>query len=89
MIVKLVELRQMGGVPNLQEVFINTEQVVCVKQSSMQVNESSMPEGLSNSTEFSNIYLDHGQAGMILTVVGPPAVIEAKINSAKKQLLKG
>jgi hypothetical protein len=26
MIVKLVELKQMGGVSNLQEVFINTEQ---------------------------------------------------------------
>jgi len=89
MIVKLIELKQMGGVPNLQEVFINTEQVVCVKQASMRVDESSMPEGLDNRTEFSNIYLDHGQTGMILTVVGPPAVIETKINSAKKQLLKG
>jgi len=89
MIVKLVELKQVGGVSNLQEVFINTEQVVCVKQANVRVDESSMPQGLDNRAEFSSIYLDHGQAGMILTVVGPPAVIETKINSAKKQLLKG
>jgi len=56
---------------------------------SLIVSESQFPDGLDKRTEFSNIYLDHGQAGMVLTVVGPPAVIETKINSAKKQLLKG
>tara|TARA_Y100000389_G_scaffold203764_1_gene253365 strand:+ start:14423 stop:14692 length:270 start_codon:yes stop_codon:yes gene_type:complete len=89
MIVKLVELKQAGGTANLQEVFINTEQVVCVKQSNVRIDESVLPQGLNNGTEFSNIYLDHGQSGMILTVVGPPGLIETKINSAKKQLLKG
>jgi hypothetical protein len=61
-----------------------------VKQANVRVDESSVClHGLDNRAEFSSIYLDHGQAGMILTVVGPPAVIETKINSAKKQLLKG
>ena len=89
MIVKLIELKQMGGVSNLQEVYINTEQVVCVKQSNIRIDESFTPSNLDNRTEFSNVYLDHGQTGMVLTVVGPPAAIETKINSAKKQLLKG
>ena len=89
MIVKLVGVNNTNGSYKLNEVYLNSEHVVSIRPVSLIVSESQFPDGLDKRTEFSNIYLDHGQAGMVLTVVGPPAVIETKINSAKKQLLKG
>ena len=89
MIVKLVEVNNTNGNYKLNEVYLNSEHVVSIRPVSLIVNESQFPDGLDKRTEFSNVYIDHGQAGMVLTVVGPPALIEAKINSAKKQLLKG
>ena len=89
MIVKLVEVNNTNGSYRLNEVYLNSEHVVSIRPVSLIVHESQLPDGLDNRTEFSNVYMDHGQAGMVLTVVGPPEVIETKINSAKKQLLKG
>ena len=89
MIVKLVEVNNTNGSYKLNEVYLNSEHVVSIRPVSLIVNESQLPDGLDNRTEFSNVYMDHGQTGMVLTVVGPPEVIETKINSAKKQLLKG
>ena len=89
MIVRLVEVKNANGNYKLNEVYLNSEHVVSIRPVSLNVNESQFPDGLDNRSEFSNIYMDHGQDGMVLTVVGPPAVIETKINSVKKQLLKG
>lgn len=93
MIVKLVEATKSGFGDNslqLEEVYINTEQVVCVRPApSYSTAGRTMPEGMSDDTQFSKVFLDHGQNGIAITVVGPPALIESKINTAKRQLLKG
>tara|TARA_R100001509_G_C4842509_1_gene207151 strand:- start:42 stop:323 length:282 start_codon:yes stop_codon:yes gene_type:complete len=93
MIVKLVEATKSGfGDISLQleEVYINTEQVVCVRPDpSYSTAGVTIPEGMSDNTQFSKVFLDHGQNGIAITVVGPPALIESKINTAKRQLLKG
>ncbi len=89
MIVKLIEVKHRGSHIALEEVFINTEQVVFVKPSNKPINEGSYPDGLDKRSEFSKVYLDHGQNGLVLTVVGSPSVVESKINSLNRQLLKG
>lgn len=91
MIIKLVELKNSnGGRPELGEVFVNTEHVVCVRAAPpLFVNESSLPEGLDSRTTFSRVFLDHGQGGLVLTVVGEPTVVESRINEVNRGLLKG
>jgi len=94
MIVKLVEATKSGYGDNslhLEEVYINTEQVVCVRPAATlhATQGTPMPEGIDHNTQFSKVFLDHGQNGIAITVVGPPALIESKINTAKRQLLKG
>ena len=91
MIVKLVEIKDSGR-PTLgcNEVFVNTEHVVCVRPTTpVWPSSILMPEGVDHNTEYSKVFLDHGQNGIAITVVGPPALIESKINTAKRQLLKG
>ena len=90
MIVKLVEATKSNygdSSVDLEEVYINTEQVVCVRPTGRP--GLNLPEGLDQDTVFSKVFLDHGQNGLSITVVGPPALIESKINTAKRQLLKG
>ena len=90
MIVKLVELKNSGGKYCLQEIYINPEQVVYVRpHPEMRIDEQIYPDGLDSRQEFSKVRLMHGQNGLALTIVGPPALVEQKINEAGKQLLKG
>ena len=90
MIVKLIEAKRSGGTLVLEEVFVNTEHVTCVRAASPPpMYEGRLPEGLDKRTEFCKVFLDHGQNGIALMVVGAPALIESKINSANRQLLKG
>ena len=77
---------------SLREVFVNPEQVVCVRTDDSlkrKLVEGKMPEGLDDRQEFSRIYLNRGQAGLDLVVVGSATTIEQKLNISQKQLLKG
>ena len=90
MIIKLVEAKRSAGTLHLEEVYVNTEQVACVRAAAAPpLYENRDPEGLDSRTEFSKVFLDHGQNGIVLLVVGAPALIESKINKANRQLLKG
>mgnify|MGYP003678956458 FL=1 len=48
-----------------------------------------MPEGLDPRQEFSRIYLNRGQAGLDIIVVGKPSIIEKELKKNYKQVLKG
>ena len=90
MIVKLIEAKRAGGTLALEEVFVNTEHVTCVRAAAPPtMYEGQLPEGLDKRTEFCKVFLDHGQNGIALLVVGTPALIESKINKANRRLLKG
>ena len=92
MIVKLVEATKSsygGDIVSLQEVYISTDQIACVRPVTFPFPTLAMPEGLEQDSEFSKVFLNHGQNGIAIIVVGPPALVESKINTAKRQLLKG
>jgi len=77
---------------SLREVYVNPEQVVCVRTDDSlktKLLEGKMPEGLDGRQDFSRIYLNRGQVGLDLVVVGSAATIEQKLNISQKQLLKG
>tara|TARA_Y100000593_G_scaffold92414_1_gene183981 strand:- start:1692 stop:1985 length:294 start_codon:yes stop_codon:yes gene_type:complete len=73
----------------LREVLINSEHVVCVRPDPTFGNllvEGKLPEGLDKRQKFSRIYLNRGQVGLDIVVVGDATIIEKKLN---KEILKG
>jgi len=77
---------------SLREVFINPEHVVCVRTDptfKRKLMEGILPETLDNRQEFSRIYLNRGQVGLDVVVVGDASSIEEKLNIGNKKLLKG
>lgn len=73
----------------LREVLINSEHVVCVRPDDKHkklLQEGKLPEKLDNRQEFSRIYLNRGQVGLDVVVVGNAKLIEQKLN---KKVLKG
>tara|TARA_Y100000296_G_scaffold59678_1_gene68987 strand:- start:803 stop:1105 length:303 start_codon:yes stop_codon:yes gene_type:complete len=100
MIVKFVELFESTKVHSndairsfsLREVFINPEQVVCIRPDAslkQKLQEGVLPEGLDLRQEFSRIYLNRGQIGLDIIVVGSPSMVEKELKRNYKQVLKG
>ncbi len=76
----------------LREVTINPEYVVCVREdSSMRrmLKEGKLPNGLDDSHQFTRVYLDRGQSGIDIVVVGNPHLVEEKLLPKKKVVLNG
>jgi hypothetical protein len=89
MTVRLVEVKERGLKRlTLEEIYVNPEQVVCVRSNDETYSEDYLPEGLDKRQQFSKIHLALG-AGLEITVVGSPAMVEQKLNLTKRSLLKG
>ena len=76
----------------LREVFVNPEHVVCLREDTLHkklLAEDQLVEGLDQNQSFTRIYLDRGQSGIELIIVGYPSSIQEKLGLATKQLLKG
>ena len=100
MIVKFIEIYESTNVHSndasrnysLREVFINPEQVVCIRSDSsfkQKLQEGILPSGLDPRQDFSRVYLNRGQFGLDIIVVGAPSSVEETLKKNKKQLLKG
>jgi len=80
----------------LREVFVNPEHVVCMRPDEsmrQKLADSMLPDDMDSRQEFTKIYINRGQTGLDITVVGSPAMVEKKIrekqNKIRKQLLRG
>ena len=76
----------------LREVTINPEYVVCVREdASMRkmLTEGLLPPEMDGTHQFTRVYLDRGQTGIDIVVVGNPQVIEEKLLPKSKELLNG
>ncbi len=100
MIVKFTEIYESTNVHSndesrnysLREVFINPEQVVCIRSDSgfkQKLQEGILPAGLDPRQDFSRVYLNRGQSGLDIIVVGTPSSVEETLKKNRKQLLKG
>jgi len=102
MIIKLTEILRANKYTNegksgspyiLRQIFINSQHVVCLREDEhyrQLLSEGRLVEDLSQNQSFTKIYLNRGQAGIDLTVVGSPSVIQEKLGlTLEKQLLKG
>jgi len=96
MVVKLVEVcrsTEYGSVNqyDLREVFINPEHVVCLRSDDttrQRLRENKLPKNLDERQEFTRIQLNRGHNGLDIVVVGDPATVEQKLQTAR-QVLRG
>jgi hypothetical protein len=77
----------------LREVFVNPSHVICIRPEetvkSKMLKEGLFPEGLNENQEFTRIYLNRGQAGLDVVVVGSTGTIEDKLFESQRRLLRG
>lgn len=77
----------------LREVTINPKYVVCVREDlryKTLLGEGKLPEGLDPRQRFTRVYMDRGQSGIDIVVVGDPEMIESSIGTGvKKEILHG
>ena len=96
MIIKLVEVTSdKGGTYlnqkyKLKEIFVNPKHIVALREDndmSVNMSEGTLPEGINPLMGFTRLYLDRGQHGLDVTVVGNPDTVREKLNLSNKQLL--
>ena len=76
----------------LREVTVNPRHVVCLREDSgttVRLKEGVLPEGLDSRQRFTKVYLDRGQAGIDIIVVGAPAQVQESLGLNPRELLKG
>jgi hypothetical protein len=97
MVVKLVEVHSHHAVTSnksytLREVFINPERVVSMREDTgfqSLLSEGELPEGMDDSQTFTRIFLDQGQGGRSIVVVGDPMSVDRKLTEGQRRVLRG
>ena len=90
--VKLIEVQRMLNSFRLSELYVNPEHVVAMRQDDrMLVNlkEGKLPSGLNENQTFTKLYIDRGQSGIDVTVVGDVEIVREKLGLGQRTLLKG
>ena len=98
MIIKLTEIYKKDNHSRsqsyeLREIFVNPEHVVCMREDEKYkqlLSEDRLLNELDKRQSFTRIYLDRGQSGIDLTVVGAPTAVQEKLGLIlNKQILRG
>jgi|2_EtaG_2_1085320.scaffolds.fasta_scaffold24548_1 hypothetical protein len=73
-----------------REVYVNPDHVVCLREDQLflrMLQENNDP--LTAHQTFTRVFINRGQNGIDLVVIGEPSQIEETLNNSSKQLLKG
>jgi hypothetical protein len=76
----------------LREIYINPKHVVAIRPDTRMktvLKEGLLPEGMDERQSFTKVFLDRGQTGIDITVVGEAALVGKKLGLHEKELLKG
>jgi len=76
----------------LREIYINPKHVVAIRPDNRMntvLKEGLLPEGMDERQSFTKVFLDRGQTGIDITVVGEAAIVGKKLGLYEKELLKG
>jgi hypothetical protein len=96
--IQLVEVYKISGQHgnglkyNLREIFINPKHVVAVRpddRMKKMLNEGYLPEDMDKRQGFTKVYLDRGQSGFDIIIVGEAGIVSQKLGLHEKELLKG
>mgnify|MGYP003114389082 CR=1 FL=1 len=81
---------------SVRKIFINPEHVVCMRTDeamNRRLDEGFLPSDLDPRQGFTKLYINRGQAGLDVTVIGKPEIIQKKINEItgrrERMVLKG
>ena len=97
MVVKLVEVHSHHAVTSnksysLREVYINPQRVVSMREDTgfrSLLSEGELPEGMNDNQTFTRIFLDQGQGGRSIVVVGDPLSVDRKLTEGQIRVLRG
>jgi len=103
MITRLVEIyenkmnsfSQSSAIPTkeygLREVSVNLEHVIMLRPNNKVMNNSDikLPKDLHPDQKYTTIYMNRGNSGVQITVVGDMDAVEEKLRGDKKEVLKG
>tara|TARA_R100000234_G_C4997117_1_gene178487 strand:- start:757 stop:1050 length:294 start_codon:yes stop_codon:yes gene_type:complete len=71
---------------SLREVFVNPEHVVCLRENDSlktRLSKTSLGEEIHPAEGFTKVYINRGQSGLDLDVVGDLSVIKNKLQGRK------
>jgi len=72
---------------SLREVFVNPEHVVCLRENitlKTRLSETELGQEIHPSESYTKIYINRGQSGLDLDVVGDLAAVKNKLQGRKK-----
>tara|TARA_R100000008_G_C3454179_1_gene100910 strand:+ start:24 stop:299 length:276 start_codon:yes stop_codon:yes gene_type:complete len=90
--IQLVEVYKSLGKYNLREVYVNPKHVVAMRRDDRMdrvLKEGALPSDLDERQAFTKLYVDRGNTGIDITVVGNLHVIREKLGIDNRSLLKG
>jgi hypothetical protein len=90
--IRLIEVHKVLNDHRLREVYINPKHVVAMRQDDRMMNllsEGSLPDGIDQSQTFTKLYIDRGNTGIDITVIGDLGSIKEKLGLDARSLLKG
>ena len=71
---------------SLREVFVNPEHVVCMRENTTlktRLSETDLGQEIHPSESYTKIYINRGQSGLDLDVVGDLAAVKNKLSGRK------
>ena len=78
---------------SLREVTVNPNHVVCLREDHgmlKMLSEGYLPEGMDSRQQFTRLYLDRGQSGIDITVVGSVQTVKASLGvDSDREVLHG
>jgi len=90
--IRLIEIHKVLNEHRLREVYINPKHVVAMRQDDRMMNllsEGSLPDGIDGAQTFTKLYVDRGNTGIDITVIGDLGSIKEKLGLDARSLLKG
>ena len=81
-----------GSKYSLREVTVNPNHVVCLREDSVmsqRLDEGRLPSEMDSRQRFTKVYLDRGQSGLDLTVVGSLQQVQERLGIQQRELLRG
>ena len=89
---KLIEVYKQLNDYLLREVYVNPKHIVAMRQDDRMTSvlkEGKLPDQLDQRQNFTKLYVDRGNTGIDITVVGDLNTIKEKLGLDNRSLLKG
>ena len=90
--IRLVEVYKKFDEYRLREIYLNPKHVVAMRQDDRMeysLKEGKLPEELDDRQIFTKLYVDRGNSGIDITVVGDLTTVKEKLGLDSRSLLKG